>query len=465
MYAGAELAFGNARTLDPQGFQWVYYAAHVALEQGEARQALDLLDVAARIDPTYITLPLRRGEALAALNRREEARTAYQQLIDVDGLRAAALYGLAKLDLLERNWADAEARLREVAALQPQADAVQYPLGQALIGLGRRDEARTHLARRGEVKPRYLDPLASELRSLQVGARFQFEEGLSAIKRDDYAAAAAAFAAGLSEEPDNARARTSYARALWISGRPDEARVELRRAISDGPAETLPRFLAAVLQDAAGNADAAVNGYQAVLAIDAGHAGALSYLANLRLRQGQYVDAIRYFERAIAAGVTERPLYLHYWGALLRAGVDDALLRNRLIEFDRRFPEPPLFRALLARLLATSSEPDVADVERAAEIATDLYDASPIPPHTELLALIHATAGDFETARVLQESLIEMAQTMGAWVLVGSLERTADAYRGGRLPEPLWPVYDPLLMPAPPDPGSAIRNYPAGQPY
>jgi tetratricopeptide (TPR) repeat protein len=465
MYAGAELAFRNARALEPHGFQWTYYAAHIALEQGEAQQALDLLDVAVRIDPAYTTLPLRRGEALAALNRREEARAAYQQLVDVDGLRAAALYGLAKLDLLERDWAAAEARLREVAALQPQADAVQYPLGQALIGLGRRDEARAHLARRGEVKPTYLDPLASELRSLQLGARFRFEEGLSAIKRNDYAAAAAAFAAGLSEEPANARARTSYARALWISGRRDEARVELRRAISDGPAETLPRFLLAVVQDAEGNADAAVTGYQAVLDIDAGHAGALSYLANLRLRQGAYADATRYFERAIAAGVTEMPLYLHYWAALLRAGVDDALLRDRLIEFDQRFPEPPLFRALLAKLLATSSEPEVVDVEFAEEIATALQAASSNPLHTELLALVHAAAGEFERAQALQENLIEMAQTIGAWMLVGSLERTAEAYRADRLPEPLWPVYDPLLTPAPPDPGSAMRNYPAGQPY
>ena len=43
MYAGAELAFGNARSLDPRGFQWAYYAAHLALEQGEAEQALGFL--------------------------------------------------------------------------------------------------------------------------------------------------------------------------------------------------------------------------------------------------------------------------------------------------------------------------------------------------------------------------------------------------------------------------------------
>ena len=92
LYAGAELAFANARALDPQGFQWAYYAAHLALEQGEAQQALDHLAAAARIDPNYLTLALRRGEALAGLNRRDEARAAYGEVVDVEGLRAAALY-------------------------------------------------------------------------------------------------------------------------------------------------------------------------------------------------------------------------------------------------------------------------------------------------------------------------------------------------------------------------------------
>ena len=465
MYAGAELSFANARALDPQGFQWAYYAAHIALEQGEAQQALDHLAAAARIDPDYPTLPLRRGEALAGLNRRDEARAAYGEVVDVEGLRAAALYGLAKLDLLERSWADAANRLHELADLQPQADAVHYPLGQALIGLGRRDEARRHLARRGEIKPDYTDPLVSELRSLQVGASFHFEEGLSAIKRDDYAAAADAFARGLNEAPGNARARTSYARALWISGNREAAQAELQRAIADGPGEALPHFLLAVVQDAAGDADAAVAGYRAVLAIDPDHEGALSYLANLSLRQGDYTDAANRFEQAIAAGVTQMPVFLHYWGALLRAGTDDARLRDKLVEFDQRFPEPPLFRALLARLLATSTQAGVKDTDRAVEIATALHHGQPIPPHTELLALTLAAAGEFARAQALQEGLVEVARMMGAWMQIGTLEQTAAVYRSGQLPEPLWPLNDPLLMPPPPDPDSAIRNYPAGQPY
>jgi superkiller protein 3 len=465
MYAGAELAFGNARVLDPQGFRWAYYAAHLALEQGEAERALGHLAEAAQIDPEYPTLPLRRGEALLSLNRLAEARVDYEQVAETPQLRAAALYGLAQIDLLERDWAGAVANYRKVLDLQPQADAAQYPLGQALIRLGRRDEAGEHLARRGVIKPKYVDPLVDELRALQAGAGFHFEEALAAVKRRDYAAAATAFAAGLAEDPANARARTSYARALWLSGRREEAEAELRRAVADGPEETLPRFLLAVVEDAADARADAIADYRKVLTIDPRHAGALSYLANLNLRQGNYADAAVQFERAIDSDVTQMPVFLHYWGALLRAGTGDAVLRDRLLAFDKRFPEPPVFRYLLAKLLATSKEAGVVDVDRAHGIALELHTTQPIPPHTELLALTLAAAGDFTQAESLQGRLVEMARMAGALDHANSLEQAAQSYRSGRLPEPAWSPQDPMFTPPPADPESPMRNYPAAQPY
>jgi len=465
MYAGAELSLHNARALDPRGFQWAYYLAHIALEQGEAEQALGYLAEAAQIDPAYPTLPLRRGEALLGLNRLEEARAAYARVVEVPDLRAAALYGLAQIDLLERDWAGAAAKLGEVLTLQPDADAVQYPLGQALLGLGRRAEARDHLAKRGVRKPTYADPLGQALRSLQMGARFHFEQALSAVKRQDYPAAAQAFAAGLEEEPGNARARTSYARALWMSDRRDEAEAELRRAAADGPGETLPRFLLAVTLDASDDAASAIARYREVLSIDPDHEGALSYLANLSLRRGDYAEAVALFEHAIASGVTQMPLFVHYWVALLRAGASDVALRDKLVAFDRRFPEPPLFRYLLARLLVGSTDAGVVDVAGALAIARELHAAQPSPPHTELLALTLAASGEFAQAQALQEGLVDMARTLGAWSQAVSLEEAAEHYRSRRLPEPGWSLEDPMFMPPAADPELVMRNYPAGQPY
>jgi hypothetical protein len=201
------------------------------------------------------------------------------------------------------------------------------------------------------------------------------------------------------------------------------------------------------------------------LAIDPGHQGALSYLANLMLRRGDFAEAAGLFERAIDTGATESTLFLHYWGALLRAGTPDRILSDKLAAFDRRFPEPPIFRFLLARLLAGSGDPGVADPERALEIAAALQEAQPVPPHSELLALTMAANGDFAGAQNLQENLIEMARMSGAWMHVAMMQQTAESYRANRLPEPLWSPQDPMFTPPPVDPDPVMRNYPAAQPY
>lgn len=465
LYAGAELSLGNARRLDAEDFRWAYLAAHIALEQGEAEQALVQLAAATQIDPDYAPLALRRGQALLDLNRLDAARSAFDAAAATPGLRAAARYGLGQIALLQRDWQTAVSNFRAVLTLQPQADAVHYPLSQALIRVGRRDDAREHLARRGTIKPTFDDALIDELRALQSGPKHHYKRGVAASRRQDYAAAADAFAAGLADDPDNARARTSYARALWLSDRAADARQELERAIVADPAMTLPRFLLAVIDDAGGDRAPAAAGYAQVLDLEPEHAGALGYLANLELRRGEPSAAARYFRRAIDAGVTEMQLFLHYWGALLQAGTADAELRDRLIAFDKRFPEPPLFRALLARLLAVSTDPEVSDRRQALEIAEALHASAPGVSNADLLALALAATGDFTRAEALQRELVETARFGGAWAWAESFEQVAQDYAERRLPTTPWSSSRALLRPAPADPDRVMRNYPAAQPY
>lgn len=465
MYAGAEAALRNARALDPDGLQWAYYLAHLALEQGEPAQALRLLDEAGELDPHYPTLALRRGEALRALNRLDQARAAYTQALDTPGLRTAAQYGLAQLDLLERDWASAADHLQAVLEAQPDASAAHYALGQALVRLGRRDEARAHLEQRGRARPGYPDHLIDQLRSLQQGARLHFENAIDAVERHDYAAAVQAFATGLEQDPGNARARSSYARALWLNDERDAAQAQLRRAAADAPDLTLARFLLGVIADGRGDSSAAGTHYRDVLVADPTHRGALGYLASLLLREGNAPEAALLFERAIAAGATDMPVFQHYWTALHQAGADAVLLRDKLIEFDRRFPEPPLFRYLLAHLLLSSSDDRVRDPLRARQTAEQLYAAQPNPAHAELLAFAHAAAGDFTSALKLQQHLVGLAQTIGMWMQLGTLQEVAEQYRAGRLPDRLPGAGFLGLMPAPTDADLVIRNYPAGQAY
>ena len=458
--AAAEGAFRNARQLDPSSFHWAYYSAHLALEFGEAEAALMLLEKAKALDSTYPSLALRRGEALLGLNRLDEAQSEYLAASQIKGQRAAALYGLAQIDLLRRNWSGAVEKFTEVLALQPQADAVNYGLGQTLVRLGRRDEARTYLAKRGVVKPTYADALVDELHSLQRGARYHFEQAMVAVNSGDDAAAVREFAAGLEEQPENARARTSYARALWIAGDRQAALRELRQAAADGPEETLPRFLLAVASDAADDAAVAERLYKDVLALNPKHQGALTYLGSLKLRQGDPAAGADYLSKAIEAGTNLFPVYLQYWGALRAQNTPFETLQEKLETFDQRFPEPPVFRYLQAKLLV-----EKGTAQQAAVLAQQLMQTQPIPQHAEVLALSLAATGEWSKAVEVLSNLVTMAQQMGAFDQVHRLEQLVELYREQRLPEPLWPADDPIFYAPPVDPGSPMRNYPAAHPY
>lgn len=458
--AAAERAFRNARQLDPSSFHWAYYSAHLALEFGETEAALALLEEAQALDSTYPTLALRRGEALLGLNRLDEAQGEYRAASIIDEQRAAALYGLAQVDLLRRDWSSAAEKFTEVLTLQPQADAVNYGLGQALVRLGRREEAREYLAKRGVVKPTYADPLVAELKSLQRGARYHFEQAMGAVNRGDHAAAVREFAAGLAEQPGNARARTSYARALWIAGDQDGALRELRQAATDGPEETLPRFLMAVARDAAGDAAGAERLYQEILALDATHQGALTYLGSLKLRQGDHAAGADYLGQAIEAGANLLPVYLQYWGALRANNTPSKTLRQQAEWFDQRFPEPPMFRYLQARLLIENGS-----AQQAVKLAGDLVERMPVPQHVEVYALSLAAAGKWSEAVDVLSNLVEMAQQMGAFDQTQRLQQLLALYRDQRLPDPTWPPDDPIFNAPPVDPGTPMKNYPAPHPY
>lgn len=459
--AAAAGAFRNARELDPSSFRWVYYAADLALEFGEADAALSLLDKARTLEAAYPPLALRRGETLLALNRLDEAQSEYRAAARFEAQRAAALYGLAQIDLLRRDWSGAVDRFSQVLSLQPQAEAANYGLGTALARLGRRDEARAYLVQRGTVKPSYPDTLMAELRSLQRGARYHFEQAMAAVNRGDDAVAVHEFAAGLEEQPENARARTSYARALWIAGDHDGGLRELRQAASDGPQETLPRFLLAVVQDAAGDAEAAERSYKEVLALDDQHQGALTYLGSLKLRQGDPAAGADYLDRAIQAGANLFPVYLQYWGALRAQHAPLETLQEKLEAFTQRFPEPPVFRYLKAKLLVANGAG-----EQAVALAEQLMESQPIPPHAELLALCHAGAGKWSEAVEIQSNLIAMARQAGAGEeLLERLEQAAARYGERRLPDPIWPARDPMFDPPPVEPGVPMKNYPASHPY
>jgi tetratricopeptide (TPR) repeat protein len=460
----AEACFQNAQRLEPENFRWAYYAAWLADQTGQTELALTRYQHARSLKSDYPALTLRMADVWADLNETDKAEAAYREVVDVPGLEAPALFGLGQIALLQRDYASAIDDFSKALQFDPAATRIHYPLGQALHAVKRDAEAKEHLAQRGDHLPAVKDPLVEELEAMRNSASRYFTRAMKAIQDRDYEAAATAFARGLETEPDNATARVSYARTLYLSGRKPEARQALERAVALQPDNTLGLFLLGVLSDEAGDSAAAGNYYKRVLEHEPGHGGAHFFLANHYWREGDYPDAARHYAAAIADDPRNVPARLLYLDTLDKTGAPEEQLKAALEAGVQQSPEQPLFTLRLIVLLATSQEKGTGDPQQALRLARELAEQQAIPPAREALALACAATGDFKQAAEIQQQIVSLA----VWSWPGEadrLSRVLTAYREGKMPAAAdLPGAPP--MQAPPTSGEGpFRDYPAPRPY
>jgi tetratricopeptide (TPR) repeat protein len=459
----AETCFANAVQLEPEQFRWTYYSAWLAAVSGQTPLAIRRFEKARALQPEYQPLSLRMADAWLDLDELDKADAAYRKVIDLPGLEAAASYGLGQIALLQRDYRTAIQRFERALEIDPDATRVHYPLAQALRAEQRIEEAKHHLQQRGDRLPLVEDGLVDELQAMKTGSDMFFNRAMDAIEDRDYPAAAQAFAQGLALEPENADARISYARSLYLAGNKDAARQALEQALDAQTENPLGLFLLGVLHDEEGDSAQAVAYYRRVLDIEPAHAGANFYLANHYYRQGDYPYAGRHYARTIEVDPGNVPPRMLYLAILEQSGAPDSEIRRQLERALQALPEQPVFTARLARLLAASSDPGVRNPGKALALTQALVEQQPIPPHQEELALAYAATGDFEKAIALQEQVMSFA----VWSMPGEAERLAKAlsfYRDGKLPS-LEEIATPPLPPPQIDGVGPFRDYPAPKPY
>jgi tetratricopeptide (TPR) repeat protein len=464
LHRSAEQCYANAITLDPGNFRWNYYAAYHAASTGRMPLAVQRYLQARALKPDYKALVVRLADALLDLNELDSARAAYEEVVSETGLESAALYGLGQIALLQRDYETAIARLTRALELDPAATRIHYVLAQALRAVQRTTEARTQLALRGDVLPAIRDPQIESLLAMKSGAHVHFIRAMKAINRHDHDAARGHFADGLAREPDNAIALVSYARTLYLTGEASEARTILERAVTLKPDNVLGLFLLGILAEEGGDTTRALDYYQQVLKLEPAHAGAHYYLGNHYFRRQDTRQAATHYRQALAADARYSAAYIPYLGALIQSGASDGTLLETLTDASHYFPEQPIYRSLLTRLLATSRDSQIYAPQDALRLAEQLVEEQRIPPHLEVLALAFAVNGRFEqAATILEEALMRVAWSMpGVATRLGAI---LAAYQEEKLPaaDELqdWPVIQPPVF----DGQGPFRNYPAARPY
>ncbi|MGB5260079.1 MAG: tetratricopeptide repeat protein [Gammaproteobacteria bacterium] len=455
--------YANARQLAPEHFRWIYYSAYLADDTGDLATAVKDYLAARELRPDYLAVTARLADAWLDLNELDQAKQAYQQIIEAQGLEAAAHYGLGQIALLQRDYEVAIEHFRRALEIQPEANRVHYSLARALRAVGRNEDAKQHLALRGDVLPVIMDPQIESLKALRQGAHIHFLNGMRAIHKQDYAAARDAFARGLEREPDNINARITYARTLYLTDAHAQAGQLLEAVVKTDPTNALAWYLLGSLADETGDTDTAIRHYTTALRHEPDHGGALFNLANSHYRQGHPDRAVKYYADCVRVAPENTAAWLPYVGALMQAGRDRTDILAVIETAKRRFPEQPLLDYVLIQLLACSGERG-CDAARAVTQARALHDRQPIPPHRELLALAQAAAGDFDAAAEVQADLVSEAMLMMP-IGVSRLDDMLTGYQAKQLPQPAQ-LFTWSLLQAPAFDGvMAFRDYLTPRPY
>ena len=90
----AHKSYEQAATLDPYEFKWHYFGALLAADNGDYENALQKINVAVTIDPTYVAAWLWKGTWSIEIGSYEEAKSAFEQATKVSP-SPAALIGTA----------------------------------------------------------------------------------------------------------------------------------------------------------------------------------------------------------------------------------------------------------------------------------------------------------------------------------------------------------------------------------
>jgi len=231
----------------------------------EMRQGIDL-GLAQQRTPELL---LQDGLYKLRTGNAQDAQKSLEEALRIDPSDILALRALNQSYQALRRAPTALAKAKEYAAREPQSAAVQEFLGELLSGSG------------------------------------------------DLAGARAAFSAAKADSPGYIQADLALVRLDAIQGKWDDAQKRLEAAAKTDSATTVPRVWLAVIEEARGQNDKAIEDYRRVVDRDPNQAEALNNLAYLLAEHSHNLEeALKYAQRAVERDPT-RPSYADTLGWIL----------------------------------------------------------------------------------------------------------------------------------------------------
>lgn len=137
----ADIAYAEAQRLAPFEFRWAYFRG-VLLLKVDPSKALEYLDLAVGLDGAYGPAYIRRGLALEAVGRDDDARRDYREAIRLEPANVSAHVHLGQLELKFNDIDAAIRHLEKARVARPDDAAVLSSLARAYSRKGDRTRAR-----------------------------------------------------------------------------------------------------------------------------------------------------------------------------------------------------------------------------------------------------------------------------------------------------------------------------------
>lgn len=145
--AGAEAAFREAAALDPLSLEATMGLARIARARLRYAESVRMLDKAAAHHRGSADLLAEYGQIYLAVEEAPRARRFFENALKINPDHVAAIVGLAGVDLLQRDYKSAEARLRDLLARNSQVARVHTMLGRVMLENNNNREAADCAAR------------------------------------------------------------------------------------------------------------------------------------------------------------------------------------------------------------------------------------------------------------------------------------------------------------------------------
>ena len=420
----------NAQTLAPDDRRWPYYLGHLYAARGAFEKAGAAFDRALALRPDDVPTLIALGDVRLEQGRPEAAEPLFARASSLRPGSVRARIGLGRTALMRRDYRLAVERLEEGLAVDPEAADVHYPLAMAYRGLGEMEKAEAHLRQRRSGTVRRPDPLMRALRdSLRSPAAYE-RDGIQALGRGDWQAAAAAFRRGIELAPENPSLRHRLGTALFMMGNEREGRAQFEEALRVSPEYPEAHYSLGLILEGNGRFDEALHRFSTALRHEPGHVESRVRRARLLRRTGRPNEALSEYARVIAADPRGAEAPFGYAMTLVLLGRYQEA-RGRLEEAAARHPDQPMFTKALARLLAAAPDARARDGRRALALVQELLARERSFDLGEAMAMALAEVGRYAEAASWQREVMSMADRAGRPDLVRLMAGSLRLYERG----------------------------------